>query len=331
MTTQTLKTIPQDELDYLLTDACKHNDIEKVIYLTSSKQLTHHANIFYEDCDAFCWATYYGYIDIIKFFLSSPLLKSNIDIHFNNDYPFRIACENNNLEMVQYYLTSPDLKEHADPYAYDHYGFRYACSNHHMDVIKYLCSIPTIYTPDLTSTKQQGFHDACQRNYLDLLQFLLSCPTTYGGIKVDDYDNAGWKEAVINTNQEILEYLYQFPEVKNSIKQTFENTGLLYLSRIIDSEKAITTFHYLLSLPETQSHFTHSNLCHLFNLSIMHNTKSLSEYILIEKKHMPSDEYIRKNKKKIKTPLIQLIKKIQLGNILEVQLENKDNHKTLKI
>ena len=48
------------------------------------------------------------------------------------------SCENGYLEVVKYLLTSPDLKEHADIHARSDDGFRSACRNGHLEVIKYL-------------------------------------------------------------------------------------------------------------------------------------------------------------------------------------------------
>ena len=38
------------------------------------------------------------------------------------------SCENGYLEVVKYLLTSPDLKEHANIHADNDYGFRWACA-----------------------------------------------------------------------------------------------------------------------------------------------------------------------------------------------------------
>ena len=48
------------------------------------------------------------------------------------------SCENGYLEVVKYLLTSPDLKEHADIHARNDVGFIGACRNGRLEVVKCL-------------------------------------------------------------------------------------------------------------------------------------------------------------------------------------------------
>ena len=48
------------------------------------------------------------------------------------------SCENGYLEVVKYLLTSPDLKEHANIHANNDYGFRWACANGQLEIVKFL-------------------------------------------------------------------------------------------------------------------------------------------------------------------------------------------------
>ena len=48
------------------------------------------------------------------------------------------SCQNGYLEVVKYLLTSPDLKEHANIHAQDDLGFRWACARGHLEVVKFL-------------------------------------------------------------------------------------------------------------------------------------------------------------------------------------------------
>ena len=79
-----------------------------------------------------------GYLEVVKYLLTSPDLKEHADIHANNDYGFRLACQNGHLEIVKYLLTSADLKEHADIHAQDDNGFRWACEKGHLEIVKFL-------------------------------------------------------------------------------------------------------------------------------------------------------------------------------------------------
>ena len=48
------------------------------------------------------------------------------------------SCENGYLEVVKYLLTSPDLKEHADIHSDNDSGFRLACRNGQLEIVKFL-------------------------------------------------------------------------------------------------------------------------------------------------------------------------------------------------
>ena len=48
------------------------------------------------------------------------------------------SCENGYLEVVKYLLTSPNLKEHADIHADNDSGFSLACANGQLEIVKFL-------------------------------------------------------------------------------------------------------------------------------------------------------------------------------------------------
>jgi len=76
------------------------------------------SNYIYSDLQmninhAFKIATNCGYIEKVKYLLTSPELNIHADIHFDNDFAIRAACEWGYKSVVEYLLTSPDLKKHA--------------------------------------------------------------------------------------------------------------------------------------------------------------------------------------------------------------------------
>ena len=48
------------------------------------------------------------------------------------------SCENGYLEVVKYLLTSAELKEHADIHAKNDEGFTWTCNYGHLEIVKYL-------------------------------------------------------------------------------------------------------------------------------------------------------------------------------------------------
>ena len=79
-----------------------------------------------------------GYLEVVKYLLTSAELKEHADIHTKDDGGFIWACRSGRLEVVKYLLTSPKLTEHADIHASNNLGFRWACDQGHLEVIKYL-------------------------------------------------------------------------------------------------------------------------------------------------------------------------------------------------
>ena len=77
--------------------------------------------------DQFIDSCAYGYLEVVKYLLTSPELKEHADIHAQDDFGFSWACRYGRLEVVKYLLTSTELTEHADIHAQDDLGFRLAC------------------------------------------------------------------------------------------------------------------------------------------------------------------------------------------------------------
>ena len=86
-----------------------------------------------------------GYLHIVEHFLTSRELQHNVDIHFDNDYTFRVACKKGYLEMVRFLLTSDKLSEHVDIHTQQELGLKKACEFGHLEVIQYL-----LFSPELT-------------------------------------------------------------------------------------------------------------------------------------------------------------------------------------
>lgn len=130
------------QLNNVFIQACEYGYLDVVKYLLTSTELTKHANIHAHDDAGFRWACENGHLDIVKYLLTSPELTEHADIHAYNDYGFRSACEYGHLDIVKYLLTSPELKEHADIHAKNNGGFQWACEPDHVHIIQYLLKFP---------------------------------------------------------------------------------------------------------------------------------------------------------------------------------------------
>ena len=112
-----------------------------------------------------------GYLEVVKYLLTSPDLKEHADIDADNDYGFRLACENGHLEVVKYLLTSPDLKEHADIHADNDSGFRWACSHGQLEVVKFLILDMSIEkTKHIEDYLNKNQDNKCVKEAIELFQ-----------------------------------------------------------------------------------------------------------------------------------------------------------------
>lgn len=89
----------------------------------------------------FIHACEYGYMEDVRYLLTSPELKYHADIHTMEDFGFRLACSNGHLPIVEYLISSPELTEHANVHIRHDYGFRYACEHERYDTTAYLFQV----------------------------------------------------------------------------------------------------------------------------------------------------------------------------------------------
>lgn len=111
-----------------------------------------------------------GDLQNIQYFL----LIEKLDIHFDNDFVFRIACKKGYLHILQYILTSEALTEHANIHVSNDIGFRKACMFGHLEVVKYLTTSNELTDhANVYAHNNEGLQMAQQNNNKELEKFLL--------------------------------------------------------------------------------------------------------------------------------------------------------------
>lgn len=70
----------------------------------------------------------------VKFFIK----ERDLDIGYNDHMLLKVCCQNGFIELVKYLLTSPDLTIHSDIYADNCSAFKKAYNHRKMDLINYL-------------------------------------------------------------------------------------------------------------------------------------------------------------------------------------------------
>ena len=125
-----------------------------------------------------------GYVELMKYLLTSTELKVHAYINYRNninDWNALIwACRNGHLNIIQYLLTSPELAEHANINHKSKNGsnaLMYACINGHLNIIQYLLTSPELKKhADIYHKNKHGFNAlmfACEEGHLDIAQYLI--------------------------------------------------------------------------------------------------------------------------------------------------------------
>ena len=92
--------------------------------------------------------------------------KYNIDIHAEDEYPFKMACYNGHFELVKY-LTN--LNQNINIHANNEAAFRNTCYNGHLNIVEYLISLDE--NINIHAKDEFAFKFACDFGYLELVMF----------------------------------------------------------------------------------------------------------------------------------------------------------------
>jgi hypothetical protein len=103
----------QKAINELFIIACRNNDLEKVEFLLTSKDLPFNAqiNMPSSQCFGICVASGSGNNDIVKFLATSPKLKELADIHIDNDNAINSAIFSGNKELIRFFIIDMNVKK----------------------------------------------------------------------------------------------------------------------------------------------------------------------------------------------------------------------------
>ncbi|AYV83814.1 MAG: hypothetical protein Hyperionvirus12_11 [Hyperionvirus sp.] len=91
--------------------------------------------------------------------------KSNCDIHFNRDEPFRICCMRGNYQMARWIYSLG----HVDIHSIDESAFRMSCFKNYSNIAKWLYSIGEI---NINILNESAFELSCKGGNLDIAKWL---------------------------------------------------------------------------------------------------------------------------------------------------------------
>jgi ankyrin repeat protein len=146
-----------------------------------------------------------GDLDKVKFLLTSPELKHNADINYNDNAALHQACEHNQLHIMQYLLTSPELKKHADIHSKDDWTLTIACNEGHFDIVKYLLTSSDLKEHSHFNVDQLRY--ALHIGEFDIVDYLLNSPDLKENASIHMGKDNIFREASEFGNKETLHYL----------------------------------------------------------------------------------------------------------------------------
>ena len=105
------------------------------------------------------------------------IVEKGVDIHYDDEYGFRIACFKGHLDIVKYLTMLYKDTHHnmIDIHARDDYGFKKACEFGHLDVVLYLTSIHehSCYTKiNLNNVRDESYLWACFRGNFNTIKYM---------------------------------------------------------------------------------------------------------------------------------------------------------------
>lgn len=175
---------------------CQEGQIFKAKKLNYSNKLDVHA----ENDKPFRFACLNG-----QFRVAEWLQQEGADVHAMYDSAFRGSCANGHLKLARWlFAFKPDIHALADD------AFRRCCANGHMDVAKFLLSLDSKI--DIHSLKEWAFRKSCENGHLELAQWLYY---NLSNRKIDIHaeQNYAFKNSVANGHLEIGKWLYSLGQI----------------------------------------------------------------------------------------------------------------------
>jgi hypothetical protein len=153
----------------------------------------------------------YGHINIAKRILS--IVQSNnedIDIHDDDDGPFKFACENGFEDVVLWLIEL--YRDEIDYEAEDNYAFIQAIINDHLNIVQILVDTFDI---DIHENEEEAIIMACENDCTEILLYLISLEETHGKFDLNIKDGILFKNDYSHEIKNILMDLYTKYEISN--------------------------------------------------------------------------------------------------------------------
>lgn len=193
------------EINSILQKCCDEGDLETLKNLfasESARAVLAHPNTILN------WVAEKGYLELVKYLLTSPDLEEKADIMVRNDNPFRSACKNGNLELIKYILHTP-LGRSIDLKSSILNGIAYAADSGQLESLRYFLTSPEVNPndrPSIENGQNRAFKQAVINNQLNIVQYVLTSPELEKHADIHIDNDVGFDTASQFKYLDILEY-----------------------------------------------------------------------------------------------------------------------------
>lgn len=318
--------LSQVELDVLLLDACTNDDLEQVVYLLESPELTRHASIDANPYDTYDSpirsATEVGSLEIVKYLMTKNVHSQDFHIALG------CACERGELEIVKFFLLEHGDRVNINDYIYPLGAtpLSSAFSNFQIEVIDFLLNSSELKENSKLITRNEdmqeddAFYSASYSGSEQIIELVMNCEQFRSypeQKKIKALENTFWNEKIESIEYFIkhkdFDFISEYENVFLKACQTHNLENIRYFNQFYDFKESDNAWESILKNEDINPDFI--------------------QYLIIEK-NWKSDIGVMKNleQEAIKDLIQSLTKSKELNKNLEYNLEVKrTNSKKLKI
>lgn len=210
--------------------------IQKFIDCQPDQEL---ANEFYSYlCTACIKASKAGELDILKFLVNIQGFKLSLSStsQWCLEHSYFEACAKGYLDIVKYFITSADLIKNVDPTSNKSVALIYACNENQLEVIKYLLESQEIKQKfDLHTYSNSPIRIACTGGYMDIVKYLFEYAHREKTTEHQAFEESAFKNACYHEKKEVIEYLiFDYKIQKTHVIESYLNVNKDLLSNVIE-------------------------------------------------------------------------------------------------